>query len=68
MSADNLFGRRNASKKAKISKFVTHQRYIQRVGNEDQGVRTPKERFFLRVELDSHADTTVAGENCTLIS
>ena len=67
-SAHNLFGGRNAAKKAKISKFVTHHRYIQRVRNEDQGVRTPKERAFSRTKLDSHADTTVAGGNCTLIS
>ena len=64
--AGRAFGGRNAKKKAKISKVITHNRVCKQIdvkaSNDETNI------YVDQTEMDSHADTIVAGRNTLLLS
>ena len=64
--AGNAFGGRNAKKKAKISQIVTYNRKIKQL--DVTSSPTNNGMFVGLTELDTHADTIVAGKNTIVMS
>ena len=64
--AGDAFGGRNAKKRAKVSQVVTYNRKIKQL----DVASSPKdyESYFGLTELDTHADTIVAGKNTIVMS
>ena len=46
----------------------SHSAVMSEVHNNLKKFKKIQSRFYGRVELDSHADTTVAGSNCVLLA
>ena len=66
--AGTAFGGRNAKKKSKLNQVKTRNRTCMQLKISKQNNHTPDFQYFGRMEMDSHADTIVAGRNTTILN